>query len=471
MRRGELAEGDDDRRLTDDAVPAVHHFGQLRQGLQAVAGVGLLGALLDRLHVTLAATLRPTLFHAACGLLHGAEEVVLREARVPDVERPHLRVTKHGLAIGGHRRERRDPGVGGGALIVASRDREARGHALHVVLERPGERLVEVVQAEEQGALRRCEQAEVRQVGVAAELHLETRGRRVLQVGCHDLRRASVERERRDRHPPVPYRHEIGIASQVLFLEQRNRVGAVRSRRPPRMAGERARFACVLSPGASFGDLRVRDRVRRLRALRRLRVRHQLLPVSVHPSVTRASFAPLSGFGGSLPIAASGTPFGRFSMRMLRRTEPTEARTMTGTQPAEPAAPKRASAGLRGVHAHRPVPSAGRPDRRRHAGGARDPGSHGLRDHRRHAGDHRPLHDPDPDRDLRAARFVPAPRRRRRLGDRCDSRGGIGRHRPDRVAAVRRVRGRAWPSSPACCSSLRGCCGSASLPTSSRAAC
>ena len=58
--RGELTKRDDDRRLTDDAVLAIHHFGKFRQGLQAVASVCLLGPLLGSLDVTLAATLRPT---------------------------------------------------------------------------------------------------------------------------------------------------------------------------------------------------------------------------------------------------------------------------------------------------------------------------------------------------------------------------------------------------------------------------
>ena len=52
----------------------------------------------------------------------------------------------------------------------------------------------------------------------------------------------------------------------------------------------------------------------------------------------------------------------------------------------------------------------------------------GYTHHRRHAGDHRPLHDPHPDRGLRAARLVAAPRRRRRLGD-----GGDHGRRPGRA--------------------------------------
>ena len=77
-------------------------------------------------------------------------------------------------------------------------------------------------------SLGRCEQAEVREVRVAAELHLEPRPRRVLQVRGHDLRRASVERERRDHHPPVTHGHQIGLA-RVAFCSSSNATGSGRS--------------------------------------------------------------------------------------------------------------------------------------------------------------------------------------------------------------------------------------------------
>ena len=60
----------------------------------------------------------------------------------------------------------------------------------------PGKRLVEVVEVEQQRPLGRGEHAEVRQVGIAAQLDGQTGPRRVLQVGGHDLGRAAIERER-----------------------------------------------------------------------------------------------------------------------------------------------------------------------------------------------------------------------------------------------------------------------------------
>ena len=52
-------------------------------------------------------------------------------------------------------------------------DLDARGQALDVPLERAGKRLVEVVEVEDEVALGRREAAEVREMGVTAELHVE----------------------------------------------------------------------------------------------------------------------------------------------------------------------------------------------------------------------------------------------------------------------------------------------------------
>ena len=62
---------------------------------------------------------------------------------------------------------------------VAPRDGEARDQPLHVPLERAGQRLVEVVHAEDEPAVRRGEDAEVRQVRVAAELRVQPGARAV----------------------------------------------------------------------------------------------------------------------------------------------------------------------------------------------------------------------------------------------------------------------------------------------------
>ncbi len=109
---------------------------------------------------------------------------------------------------------------------------EARRQALHVPFERAGERLVEVVHVEDEPALRSAEQAEVRQVRVTAQLHGDAGVRRGGEVGGHQQSRPPVERERRGRHPLVPQRNDVEIPRGGLPLEQRDRVGAVRSRTP-----------------------------------------------------------------------------------------------------------------------------------------------------------------------------------------------------------------------------------------------
>ena len=110
----------------------------------------------------------------------------------------------------------------------------------------PAMRLVEVVQVEDERAVGRGEAPEVREVGVTAELCVQARARVGAEVCGHDLRRAAVERERRDEHPPVADRDELGNARGVLLLEQRERVSIRRQleRGVERLAGP--------SPGPPF---------------------------------------------------------------------------------------------------------------------------------------------------------------------------------------------------------------------------
>ena len=108
---------------------------------------------------------------------------------VPDLHRGHLGELRHRRPIGADRRDRGIASVGLAEAVVARCDREARGHPFQVVLERAGQRLVEVVEVEQQLSLGDAN-TEVRQMGVAAELNVEAGPGRVLQVGGHDLGRA-----------------------------------------------------------------------------------------------------------------------------------------------------------------------------------------------------------------------------------------------------------------------------------------
>ena len=207
---GQVARRDDDRRLADDPVLPVDQLAELGQRLQAVAGVRLRRGSSQPASapssppspppVRLLLLHRPFLLPSsapspACPpsppssppfLLRrpghrGADpgpELVLVQVGVPDVHRPHLRELGHRLPVGPHRRQRRRMRVRLGEPVVAGRDGEARRHPLHVVLERPRQRLVEVVQVEQQPPLGRGERAEVRQVRVAAQLGLQPGHRR-----------------------------------------------------------------------------------------------------------------------------------------------------------------------------------------------------------------------------------------------------------------------------------------------------
>ena len=151
----------------------------------------------------------------------------------------HGRVAGHPLAIGAHRAVDHVPGVVAGHPDLAAGDHEARRETLEVELERPGQGLVEVVDVEEQVALRRCEQPEVRQVRVAAELDGDAGPRSRREVRCHRQCRAAIERERRDRHPAIADRHEVRQARGRLALEQPDRVDAIGLRRPRSEGGRR----------------------------------------------------------------------------------------------------------------------------------------------------------------------------------------------------------------------------------------
>ena len=115
---------------------------------------------------------------------------------------------------------------------IAPCDGEAGDEPFDVPLERAGERLVEVVDAEHHSPVGRGEAAEIRQVGVAAELRVKGRPRACREVRGHQIGGAAVEGERRDEHPAVADRDELGNARLRLFLEQLYRVGAVEGRLP-----------------------------------------------------------------------------------------------------------------------------------------------------------------------------------------------------------------------------------------------
>ena len=149
-----------------------------------------------------------------------------------------------------------DRRVGAANAVVPRRDLEARRQTLDVPLPRARERLVEVVDVEDQPPLRRLEQAEVHEVRVAAELGRQAGVGRPGQVRRHEQRAATVEGAGRDEHASVAdgdqVRHPVGR----LLLEQADRVRAAGRRLPPRVRGTRRLLARRLAAG---GALRRRE--------------------------------------------------------------------------------------------------------------------------------------------------------------------------------------------------------------------
>ena len=115
---------------------------------------------------------------------------------------------------------------------VAAGDGEARDEPLQVPLERAGQRLVEVVEAEDQAPVGRREGAEVGQVRVAAELRVQPRAGAAGEVGRHQVGGAAIEGERRDEHAAVADRDELRHARRRLLHEQLDRIGAMQAAAP-----------------------------------------------------------------------------------------------------------------------------------------------------------------------------------------------------------------------------------------------
>jgi hypothetical protein len=93
--------------------------------------------------------------------------------------------------------------------------------------------LVEVVEVEDQVALGRGVEAEVAQVGVAADDRLDPGPGQVGKVLGHERGRAAQEGVRRGHHPPHPHRHQPLEPALVGLLDQVQRVGPVLGRPPP----------------------------------------------------------------------------------------------------------------------------------------------------------------------------------------------------------------------------------------------
>ena len=186
-------------------------------------------------------------------VLEDAREV---EARVPDLDVPHLGEIDHRLAVLTHGRRRDRTTLCIAEAALPTRDGEARCEPLDVPLERPRKGLVEVVDAEDAPTVGRREDAEVREVRVAAELRMQAGPRAVRKVRRHQVGGTTEEGERRGEHPPVADRAELGKSSLGLLLEKVEGVSPHRPRLP--LPVNRARHVAA-RPFATSGALGRRE--------------------------------------------------------------------------------------------------------------------------------------------------------------------------------------------------------------------
>ncbi len=180
------------------------------------------------------------------------ENAVEIDAVVPDVEGAHRSVVDHPFTVGAHRVRRRLRRLAVGQTEMLGGDDDAGGQPLDVPLPRRRQGLVEIVDVEEDVALRRGEPAEIHQVSVAAGLDAKPgrRGRR--QVGRHHRGRAAIEGERRLRHAPEADRDQLRNSAIVGLVQKLDRVAPVLVRLPAAMRGAWGGVAQRLPRGAAF---------------------------------------------------------------------------------------------------------------------------------------------------------------------------------------------------------------------------
>ena len=138
---------------------------------------------------------------------------------------------------------------------VTCGDDDARDEALQIPLPGTESRFVEIVQVEYERLLGRGEDAEVAEMGVAADRHIRVGGGLTREVGRLQGRGAAEESERVLHHPLDPQRDQVRQSPLVLAVQDAERVPIrVGSVLGVRAAGEdlpsgSARFIAILVGG------------------------------------------------------------------------------------------------------------------------------------------------------------------------------------------------------------------------------
>ena len=183
------------------------------------------------------------------GSLTACHQLVQPHGLVPQFQRSQLAELGDGLPVGARASPGRVPGRRLAQSVVPGRHDETRREALEIPLPWRGQRLVEVVDGEDDPPLGGGEPAEVAQVRVPAALHVDAAGRSRAQVGRHREGRPAVERERRADHAPVTQREQFRHAPLLGGEDRLDRVSPSSGRLPDAMRLPRAGLAQRLAGG------------------------------------------------------------------------------------------------------------------------------------------------------------------------------------------------------------------------------
>ena len=115
-----------------------------------------------------------------------------------------------------------------------------------------GRSFVEIVDVEEDVALRRGETAEIHQMSVAAGLHAKSARRSRRQIGRHDCGRAAIESKRRLGHAGEAQRDQGGDAAFVSLAQKLDWIPPTLGRLPTSVRGTQRRIAQRPARGAAL---------------------------------------------------------------------------------------------------------------------------------------------------------------------------------------------------------------------------
>ena len=152
------------------------------------------------------------------------------------------------VAVGAHAAGHRVAALRLRRAVLPPRHPDARDQPAHVPLPRPGVRLVEVVEVEDQVPLGGGVEAEVAQVGVTADDRQDAGRGQAREVLGHDRRRTAQEGERRGRHPADPHRHEPCDPAMVGDLHEVDGVEPVGGRLPATQGRARRALPQLVAP-------------------------------------------------------------------------------------------------------------------------------------------------------------------------------------------------------------------------------